>query len=545
MIGLPLRTDPVGSIRNLLFRLKSIPGIEIWAAIGLLLVVSYWNAWLSDDAFISFRVVDNFVNGYGLRWNIDERVQVFTNPLLVLLLILPYSLWQNIVVISLIVSFLSCLGTILLLRKISSNGVAFLLAIGFLLSSKAFVDYLYSGLENSLNYFIQTFFFYIYWTKRDGSNDSRFPLLVLIASVGFVSRMDFVLIFVLPLFFRFYTDVKSGKWDKTSLGKVLLAGSPALLWLLFAAFYYGSFLPNTYYAKTNVVDSFRSIIAQGFAYYRFQFVWDPISFASIPLLILLRISFGRNIGPFREGVLYSIPYSLYILSVGGDFMAGRFFGYIILLFGLSIARMDSFEWKEKVFAFAFLIIYSFAFSDSPIRMPDEDTISAKRVIGKEGITDERLYYYNLTSLISRGASSSLLIPLAEKRQILPPEKRVFVTRNIGFVGFLMGPKYHIVDFYALSDPLLSRIFGFGRIGHKIRAIPAGYLDSIESGKNQLSSSDLREYYEGIRVLTQADIFDSRRWDLFWNFQFGRQRRFYNVYQIDDKVVAKSIHDYFH
>ena len=32
--------------------------------------------WMSDDAYISFRTVWNLVNGYGLTWNTDERVQV-------------------------------------------------------------------------------------------------------------------------------------------------------------------------------------------------------------------------------------------------------------------------------------------------------------------------------------------------------------------------------------------------------------------------------------------------------------------------------------
>lgn len=49
----------------------------IVAVFLVVLSVSY----LDEDAFISFRVVDNFVHGHGLRWNIDERVQVFTNPL--------------------------------------------------------------------------------------------------------------------------------------------------------------------------------------------------------------------------------------------------------------------------------------------------------------------------------------------------------------------------------------------------------------------------------------------------------------------------------
>ena len=57
----------------------------------LLLFVTYIfllvkTAWLSDDAYITFRTIDNFVNGYGLRWNIAERVQSFTHPLWLLLL---------------------------------------------------------------------------------------------------------------------------------------------------------------------------------------------------------------------------------------------------------------------------------------------------------------------------------------------------------------------------------------------------------------------------------------------------------------------------
>src|SRR5687768_16592700 len=39
------------------------------------------NAWLGDDAYITFRVVWNFLHGYGLTFNPDERVQAYTHPL--------------------------------------------------------------------------------------------------------------------------------------------------------------------------------------------------------------------------------------------------------------------------------------------------------------------------------------------------------------------------------------------------------------------------------------------------------------------------------
>lgn len=38
-------------------------------------------AWLSDDALITLRSVLNVTHGFGLRYNIDERVQTFTHPL--------------------------------------------------------------------------------------------------------------------------------------------------------------------------------------------------------------------------------------------------------------------------------------------------------------------------------------------------------------------------------------------------------------------------------------------------------------------------------
>src|SRR5512138_1134627 len=49
-------------------------------------MVLFRTAWVCDDAYITFRTIDNFVHGYGLRWNVDERVQAFTHPLWLLVL---------------------------------------------------------------------------------------------------------------------------------------------------------------------------------------------------------------------------------------------------------------------------------------------------------------------------------------------------------------------------------------------------------------------------------------------------------------------------
>jgi len=53
-----------------------------WLLVTALLIFSVVrSAWLCDDAFITFRTADNFIHGYGLTWNVAERVQTYTHPL--------------------------------------------------------------------------------------------------------------------------------------------------------------------------------------------------------------------------------------------------------------------------------------------------------------------------------------------------------------------------------------------------------------------------------------------------------------------------------
>src|SRR5512137_2398678 len=77
---------------------KSALWVGIVAAVVALLLftaLAVQRAWISDDAYITLRTVDNFIHGYGLRWNIAERVQTYTHPLWMLLLSLFYALTRE------------------------------------------------------------------------------------------------------------------------------------------------------------------------------------------------------------------------------------------------------------------------------------------------------------------------------------------------------------------------------------------------------------------------------------------------------------------
>src|SRR5664280_151358 len=53
---------------------------------AILLYAILANAWIVDDAYITFRSIWNVHHGFGLRWNPSERVQTYTHPLWMLLI---------------------------------------------------------------------------------------------------------------------------------------------------------------------------------------------------------------------------------------------------------------------------------------------------------------------------------------------------------------------------------------------------------------------------------------------------------------------------
>jgi len=106
------------------------------------------DAWLSDDAYITFRAVHNFVHGYGLTWNVDERVQVFTHPLWMLLLSVVYAGTHDIYYSSLLLSaIISLIAVGIVAFYLAGSPLLGALGILTLAASKSFVDYSTSGLE--------------------------------------------------------------------------------------------------------------------------------------------------------------------------------------------------------------------------------------------------------------------------------------------------------------------------------------------------------------------------------------------------------------
>ncbi|MCA9945311.1 MAG: hypothetical protein KC449_17630 [Anaerolineales bacterium] len=497
------------------------------AALFLMLLFGYLvlrDAWLSDDAYITFRTVNNFVNGYGLTWNTVERVQVYTHPLWMFLNSLFYALTHEIYLTSILLSTaVSLLTVFLLVTRLAERGATAVIALLLLSSSRAYIDYATSGLENPLTHLLLILFFIVYF--RPATSFKTLFWLAFIAALAAFNRLDSILLFLPALLYKAWP--LRGKRALLFLGAGFL---PLLIWLGFATFYYGFPFPNTAYAKLNTSIPPKELFEQGVYYYVNSAWLDPITLMTIASSVILAVWHRQK--DKIPLVLGMALYLFYILRIGGDFMSGRFFTGPLLLAVILIARhkMPSLA-NGRSQLLAMLIVLLGLSGIHPTLIPKPTNEAALR--DKRGIADERAVYTPYTGLINISRSHDLpdFEPRIEGTQARHGEQRVFVKLSIGMFAFYAGPKIHVIDNYALADPLLARLPAVRRlnwrIGHFSRLIPEGYEATLASGQNQLTDQALARYYDQLSLITRGDLWDTNRLREIWHMNLGQ-----NDYLID-------------
>lgn len=499
-------------------RNRLIPGLT-FIAFALIFVRT---AWVGDDVYITLRTVDNFVNGYGLTWNIAERVQSYTHPLWMLLMAAIYFPTRDAYLTALTASFLASALTFWLVARREAFAAFGILT---LLLSKAFMDYSASGLENPLTHLLLVLFFVSFIEKPASPFRPAF-----LASLITINRQDAIL-FVLPALI--YLVVQNppapggGRRAVQNAKGILLGFLPLLLWEAFSLFYYGFPFPNTYYAKLGAGIPQNELLAQGLVYLLDSLQRDPLTLTVIAAGISLAIWRGQTRA--RLLALGSLLYLGYVLSIGGDFMSGRFLTASLLVSTLLLARLLNHvaaPWKCAALGTA-VILGLFAQPPNFIPNPDQPRFTERDLI--TGINDERAFYYPISGLMNFRPGKG--IPFSgegwvEHGQALRESgKSVVDEKNVGFIGYFAGPRVHIVDLYALADPLLARLpartLETWRIGHYEREIPEGYLPSLRTGVNQIRDPQLAAYYDQLALITRGPLFSRARLLAIWSMNTGQ------------------------
>jgi arabinofuranosyltransferase len=488
-------------------------GRIIWGALVCLLLALYAvvlvrTAWLCDDIYITFRTVDNFVHGYGLRWNVVERVQSYTHPLWMFILSALYFCTRELFFSTLTLSLLLSLATgILLVTRLSATSRAAVVGIAVLTFSKAFTGYSSSGLENPLTHLLLLLFLLDF---LQGTNSLKTLFyLSLVAGLSTLNRMDTLLLYLPALALVFY-QVRSLK----ALGVILLGFAPFLVWECFSVIYYGFPFPNTAYAKLGTGITTEASIRQGGHYYLNSLRVDPLTLSVILLGLVLPVV-TRQWRQTAIAVGMGL-YLLYILKIGGDFMSGRFFAAPVLC---AVALLVQRPLTNRIAGIALVVVVGLGFLSPYTPVMSGADYGAPRREAKDsfGIADERQYYYPSCGLLSpkRNSRAPAHKYVQQGLDHRKRKTRVAVHGSVGFRVFFAGPDVYIIDYYALTDPLLARMPAQfdkkWRIGHFTRLVPQGYKETVVSDRHRIADPDVASLYNKLCIITRNDLFTVERW----------------------------------
>jgi len=486
------------------------------------------SAWVCDDAYISFRTVDNLVNGAGLRWNPDERVQAFTHPLWLLLVSAAYAATREPYYTSVALSLaLSCATLWVLWRRLAVSPWNGAVAFAALLSSKAFVDYSTSGLENPLSHLLLAAFLAGVWRRDgDGGSSSSFPggarvpdrdgdgataASLLAFGLLLVNRQDLGLL-ATPVLSHALISRPPRRW----LRALALSTAPLVAWELFSVAYFGYPFPNTAYAKLATGIPADELLRQGLWYFRDSLARDPLTLSATAAALVVAVS-RRQAWPAAVGVAL---YLFYVCRIGGDFMSGRFLAapalcaVAILARGLSPGPQTA----------AVIVIGALALGVSSHRAPLRAGVDygvhprGDAMVDGRGVADERGYYYPFTGLLRVIGQDQ--IPnhhwALDGRRARLSGPRVVQRTAVGFFACLAGPEVHVVDLWALTDPLLARLpldrsQGW-RVGHYPRALPEGYLETLRSGRNRIADPRIAALWDDVARATRGPLWAPGRWE---------------------------------
>jgi arabinofuranosyltransferase len=317
--------------------------------------------------------------------------------------------------------------------------------------------------------------------------------------------MDLGLVFAPALLYSLW-QVKSPR----SVWMLVLGQTPFVLWVIFSLWYYGFPFPNSAYAKLNTGIPQNEYFYQGWLYLKYSLARDPVTFLGIAISAVLAVGHPERKTwlPGLGGLLYL----LYILGIGGDFMAGRFLTVPLLCFLISALRTQRLQKPGRAFG---LLVAAVLFTG--LLLPPTTTFYAGPLTWEErefefidGIADERAFYAVGTSVLNYQPGRYPAWPwVTEGLEWRQSEQTLYITDSVGMRGFFAGPGVHIIDSLAITDPLLARLPAKERhpwrIGHFERAIPAGYIESALGNGNVIVDEELALYHDRLIELTQGDL----------------------------------------
>lgn len=487
---------------------KTLLNPQVWTTIiAILATIAFIRvSWIADDAAITLRSILNFLNGYGPVFNVAERVQSFTHTLWFFLLSGMALVIGNVFLATFLTSIaLSSFFVYLIVRFCREDAQLALCLVIIVVTSKAFMDFTSSGLENPLSHLLLFVFVgmtYSALNTQAPSDSVRNVVFLygLTASALILTRPDFGIFAITGTIAISYMS-----HTRRHILSYFFGLLPTVVWTIFSIFYYGSPIPNSAMAKLNNHLPSLELASQGVAYLIESLQTDPISLSLI-FVAISHAMYQRTAASLLLGGAMTL-YLFYIVSVGGDFMSGRFITPILAM------AISSFVFQKPIGA---LRLGVFLLPILGVGNINTNLLSGSQYIGgidsSTGIADERGFYFPDRSIFNFDFAS---MPQQHEWRL---NAEHFEVREIcgllGYHAISWGPSTYVVDSCALAHPLLARIPPIPddnwRIGHFHRSVPVGFLEWHSDDTIPLTEGVDRQLIDDVNLVARGQLFTTKR-----------------------------------
>lgn len=485
---------------------KNLRKVLLGVLSSLFLVILIRTAWISDDAAITFRSVLNLIHGFGPSYYIDERLQNFTHPLWFILLSIFTWIMRDLFYANLALSFICSLVAFVLIHfKISKNlKISLLSALAFL-SSRAFVDYSTSGLENPLFHLMLAIGFFLIF-------EQKMILGVLILFTTYICRPDLVVLILPACIYVLWNAHKSASQTLKNILYVLL---PCIVWTIFSVLYYGFPFPNTAYAKLSSGIPQAQMSLQGIRYLLDSLRNDPITLITISAGVIAGSRQNSLLKTMSLGITFHL---IYVISIGGDFMSGRFLTAPFVAAGIVLLRSNI---STKTTYALYVLLLLVGLKSIPHTFFSSTTLN-NQDFQKDGIADERGFWFQENALLTQGRKT---FATPQTWKVSESNDIYLICGQLGVKGLTYGPSARFVDACGLGDSLLARLparyEALWRLGHYFRQVPTNYIESLQKNQNLLIDPKTKIYWDSLRTITRDPIFSAHRLQELVRFNLGK------------------------
>jgi arabinofuranosyltransferase len=493
--------------------------------------------WTDEDAFINFRIVSQIVSGHGPVFNAGERVEAFTSPLWLAILVVgreTLGLFMSLEWVSVLLGLVAAVAAFAIggrASRLAHEQGAIVVPIGLVFAAAIPVmwDFATSGLEMGIVWLwlAGSWWILLRAARSDGPSVTPWWAPVVIG-LGPLVRPELGLMMVCLLvgWLLIARPRRVGR-------DLALALALPVAYEIFRMGYYASIVPSTALAK----DSGGLYLRQGWGYLNdllsTYWLWIPMALVVLVVVIGLRELHERRVTIATSSMLAAAAVgAAYMVVSGGDYMHGRLLLPAVFAFALpaSIAVRPGTLAKLGVVAvgvvWSVVVIAAVRYPPPVLTYGVTPIADWRLVLGKKMFHPEHngvlVTGTQVHQLYQEGKRGYMRVTDTQPRPGKDPHKLVMTLGSIGVPAFDAGRQVWVIDIGGLAEPLAARTSPIaGRpAGHR-KQVDAAWYDArfgvakgnakVQAARRALACPTLKTILSGIDDHLTVGRFLSNIW----------------------------------